>query len=238
MNMVKFIVLAPIVFLVVVLLISSSAEAQMYFSDDFEDPAESEKKWEVITGDWQVADSVYHQLAVADPWQVSMVSKEYWKDEWIEYTIEVEVKPLTPGDAPVNILFRVQDPVPQIWADRDSPNTHMYRWIVNGWTNTESRPYMYSEGVREELDLTPNSLVVGNWHHLKLVVTDKGLAGYVDGKEIFDVEHAEWTQGRVGLHAYSGQMDFDDFIVYGPAGAKVTAAGKMPVTWGAVKASY
>ena len=234
----KFTMFALLMLLVALLLVSLPAEAQMYFSDDFEDTAESEKKWEVITGDWQVADGVYHQLAMASPWQVSMVSVDYWKDEWVEYTIEVDVKPLTEGDAPVNILFRVQDPVPQVWADRDSPNTHMYRWIVNGWTNTESRPYMYSEGRREELDLTPNSLEVGNWHHLKLAVDIKGCAGYVDGKQIFDVEHAEWTQGRVGLHAYSGQMDFDDFIVYGPAGMQVTAVGKVSIAWAAVKASY
>jgi hypothetical protein len=167
-----------------------------------------------------------------------MVSRDYWRDEWVEYTVEVKVKPLTPGDAPVNILFRVQDPVPQVWADRDAPDTHMYRWIVNGWTNTESRPYMYSEGQREMLAQTPNSLVVGDWHDLKLVVTSEGCAGYVDGNELFNVEHAEWTDGRVGLQAYSGMMDFDDLIIYGPAGIAVAPIGKMSRTWASIKAGY
>jgi len=223
--------------LVFISLFSSSAGAQIYFSDDFENPAESEGKWEVITGDWQVADGVYHQASTADAWLVSMVAADQWKDEWTEYTIEFRVKPLTEGDAPVNVLFRVQDPVPQVWADRNGPNTHMYRWIINGWTNTESRPYMYSEGVAEMLDQTNNVLDVGSWYDIKLVVTNTGLAGYVNGVEMFDVQHAEWTDGRIGLHAFSGMMDFDDLVVYGPGGTAVEASGKLSTVWGKIRAN-
>ncbi len=226
----RFMTFGTLIALLFIPLFSSPVNAQTYFSDDFENPAESEGKWEVITGDWQVADGVYHQLATADPWQASMVAADQWSNEWEEYTIEFMVKPLTEGDAPVNVLFRVRDPVPQIWADRDGPNTHMYRWIINGWTNTESRPYMYSAGTREMLALTNNSLEVGNWHNIKLVVTKTGLAGYVDDVEMFDLEHAQWTDGRVGIQAYSGMMDFDDFIVYGPGGRKSfpVASGPTP----------
>ncbi|MGB2864020.1 MAG: hypothetical protein WBC05_11890 [Sedimentisphaerales bacterium] len=212
----RFMTFGMLIALVLIPLFSLTVDAQTYFSDDFENPAESEDKWEVITGDWQVADGVYHQLSTADPWQASMVAADKWDDEWVEYTIEFMVKPLTQGDAPVNVLFRVQDPVPQIWSDRNGPNTHMYRWIVNGWTNTESRPYMYNAGTSEMLAQTNNSLEVGNWHNIKLVVTKTSLAGYVDDVEMFNVDHAEWTDGRVGIQAYSGIMDFDDFIVYGP----------------------
>jgi hypothetical protein len=67
------------------------------------------------------------------------------------------------------------------------------------------------------LHQTSNSLVVGNWHHIKLAVTKTGFTGYVDDVEMFDVEHAEWTKGRVGIQAYSGMMDFDNFIVRGPS---------------------
>ena len=204
--------------LVSIILFSSPGDAQMYFSDDFENPTESQSKWEVITGEWEVADGVYHQLSTDDPWQASMVAADKWNAKWEEYTVEFMVKPLTEGDAPVNVLFRVRDPVPQVWADRDAPNTQMYRWIVNGWTNTESRPYMYNAGTRAMLAQTDNSLEVGSWHHIKLVVTKTGLAGYVDDVELFDIEHAEWTDGRVGLQAYSGMMDFDNFIIYGPGG--------------------
>ena len=228
-----------VLFYIIIGSICLPVRAQMYFSDDFEDPAESEKKWEIITGDWQVGDGVYHQLAAADPWQASMVSADYWKDEWVEYTIEFKVKPLTEGDAPVNVLFRVQDPVPRVWADRNGPNTHMYRWIINGWTNTESRPYMYSEGQSEMLAQANNSLTVGSWHNIRLVVTATGCAGYVDGQEMFSVEHAQWTDGRVGIQAYSGMMDFDDFVVYGPGGpAAVMPAGKISTTWAEVKTGY
>jgi hypothetical protein len=236
----RFMRFAALVVLVLVFLLYSPVHAQTYFSDDFENPAESEGKWEVITGDWQVADGVYHQLATADPWQASMIAADQWSDEWEEYTIEFMVKPLTEGDAPVNVLFRVRDPVPQVWADRDAAGTYMYRWIVNGWTNTESRPYMYGGGTRSMLAQTDNSLVVGNWHHIKLVVTKTGLAGYVDDVEMFNLEHAQWTDGRVGIQAYNGMMDFDDFVVYGPAGRKSfpIASGPTPANGALIEATW
>lgn len=233
----RFMVFGMLMALLFIPIISLSVSAQTYFSDDFENAAASEDKWEAVSGEWEVGDGVYHQLLAADPWQASMVAADKWKDEWVEYTVEFKVKILTEGDAPVNVLFRVQDPVPQVWADRNGPDTHMYRWIVNGWTNTESRPYMYSEGNAEMLAQTGNVLVVGDWHHIKLVVTATSLAGYVDDVELFDVDHAEWSDGRVGIQAYSGIMDFDDLIIYGPKGAAVEASGKLSTVWGKIKAN-
>ena len=212
----RFITFGTLLTVVFTSLLSSPVGAQIYFSDDFENPAESEAKWEVLTGDWQVADGVYHQLATAGPWQASMVAADQWNDNWEEYTIEFKVKPLTTGDAPVNVLFRAGDPLPVEWADRNGPTAHFYRWIVNGWTNTESRPYIYNAGTATMLAQTENTLEVGVWHHIMLVVTKTDIAGYVNDVEMFDVEHAEWTDGRVGIQAYSGMMDFDDFMVYGP----------------------
>ncbi|MHC4171259.1 MAG: hypothetical protein ACYSWQ_30350, partial [Planctomycetota bacterium] len=76
----RFATVGLLVALVFTLLFSSPVDAQTYFSDDFENPAESEDKWEVITGDWQVADGVYHQLATADPWQASMIAVDQWSN--------------------------------------------------------------------------------------------------------------------------------------------------------------
>ena len=223
----RFLTCGTLVVLVLLACWSRPAGAQLYFADDFDAPEASEGKWEVITGEWQIADGVYHQLATASPWQVSMVAADHWRDEWQEYTIEFDVLPLTEGDAPVNVLFRVQDPVPTVWDDRNATSTHMYRWIVNGWTNTESRPYIYNAGTSTMLAQTDNSLEVGVWHHLKLVVTKTRLTGYVNDVEMFDVQHAEWTDGRVGIHAYSGMMDFENFIIYGPMGL-VSASTPAP----------
>jgi hypothetical protein len=63
----RFTTIAALAALVLVPLFSPPVNAQTYFLDDFEDPAVSEGKWEVVTGDWQVADGVYHQLAADDP---------------------------------------------------------------------------------------------------------------------------------------------------------------------------
>lgn len=213
----------------------STISAQVYVADDFEDPAKSEGLWDFITGNWVVADGVLHQLEQGDPWYAAMVASNVWKDEWTEYTIEVDGAQLQAGDYPLNILFRVQEPVPQVWADRNAPQTHLYRWIVNGWTNTLSRPYIYNAGVAEMLAEKPVVLNIGEFYHLKLVVTEQGFQGFINDEEFFKVDHAEWINGRVGLHAYSGLIDFDNFVVYGPSGTAVEPYGCLASTWGSLR---
>jgi len=62
----KFMTSGTLMALAVISLSASLVNAQILFSDDFENPASSGNKWEVITGDWEVADGVYHQLSTAD----------------------------------------------------------------------------------------------------------------------------------------------------------------------------
>jgi hypothetical protein len=216
--------------------VALSSFGQIYVEDDFEDAAKSENIWEIITGEWQVADGVFHQLAQGDAWLVAMIAPDKWDDGWTEYTVEVSGTQLEAGDHPLQILFRVQDPVPLVWADRTAPQTHLYRWIINGWTNTLCRPYIYNGGTSTMLAEAPLVLEIGQFYHFKLEVTKTGFKGYVDDVEMFDVENSEWIDGRVGLQSFSGMADFDDFIVYGPSGTAVGPQGKLAVTWAAVKA--
>ena len=72
----RFVTFGLLIALVLIPLFSSTAYAQTYFSDNFENPAESEDKWEAIAGDWQVSNGVYHQLSTADPWQASVVATD------------------------------------------------------------------------------------------------------------------------------------------------------------------
>lgn len=209
--------------------------AQTYVYDDFENSAVSEELWEIVTGEWDVSDGVFHQLEQGEPWLVAMVAQDKWDNSWTEYTIEVSGTQLEEGDHPLNILFRVQEPVPQVWADRNAPQTHMYRWIVNGWTNTLSRPYIYNEGNTTMLAEKAVNLEIGKLYRLRLEVTNTGFRGFIDDEEFFDVEHAEWTEGRVGLQSFGGMADFDDFVVYGPKGMSVEPQSKLAMTWGSLK---
>ena len=88
----RFVTTGTFVVFVLIALFSTSVNAQTYFYDDFENPAESEAKWEVITGEWEVSDGVYHQLSTADPWQASMVAWDQWSNEW-EYVDSIVVFP-------------------------------------------------------------------------------------------------------------------------------------------------
>lgn len=223
-----------LLFIAFVLSAALPVMAQTYVFDDFENPAISEGLWEIVSGDWEVDDGVFHQLAQGDSWLVAMVAKDKW-DDWTEYTIEVSATQLEEGDHPLNILFRVEEPVPQIWADRNSDQTHMYRWIVNGWTNTLSRPYIYNAGTTTMLAEKAVELEIGRFYKLKLEVTNSGFRGFIDDEEFFDVDHAEWTEGRVGLQSFGGMADFDDFVIYGPKGLAVKPQSKVAITWGKLK---
>jgi hypothetical protein len=217
------------------LTVTPPIRAQIYVSDDFEDPNRSKALWEIISGDWKVDGGLFHQLARGDPWLVAMIAEDRWNEDWTEYTIEVSAAQLDAGDHPLNILFRVQEPVPRTWAERDAPQTHMYRWIVNGWTNTLSRPYIYNGGNRTMLAEKAVTLEIGKFYRLKLEVTGEGFRGFIDDEEIFDVKHAEWTKGRVGLQSFGGLADFDDFVVYGPKGVSVKPQDKLAMSWGKLK---
>lgn len=224
-----------LLFIALALSAALPVKAQTYVYDDFENPALSEDLWEIVTGDWQVEDGVFHQLAQGNSWLAAMVAKDKWNNSWTEYTLEVSGTQLEEGDHPLNILFRVKEPVPQTWADRHAGQTHMYRWIVNGWTNTLSRPYIYNEGETTMLAEKAVTLEIGKFYRLKLKITDSGFLGFIDDEEFFDVKHAEWTEGRVGLHSFGGMADFDDFVVYGPKGMSVESQGKLAITWGELK---
>ena len=204
------------------LLVAVNVSAQTYFQDDFEDTDATVDKWEIILGDWEANDGIFQQTGQGiDPWLVAMVSNDYWDMAWTEYTLEFKV--------------RVQDPVPQNWDERRGANSHVYRWGLNIGMNSNGVIGLYEPGTYTRLVEAPNSLVIGEWHDVKLEVTESIATAYIDDEQVLETDDVRWTDGRVGIQAYDGPLDFDDFIVYGPAGAAVESDGKATATWGQIK---
>ena len=226
-----------LIFTSVLLLLSVSVHAQMYFQDDFEDPDANLDKWEIIQGEWEVNDGIFQQTGQGiDPWLVAMVSDEHWKEEWTEYTVEFKVRnPVEGLDNGVSVLFRVQDPVPANWAERSGANSHVYRWALNISMNTVGLIGVYEPGAYQRLIDIPYSLVIGDWYDVKLVVTEDNAVAYVNEEKILETDDVRWTDGRVGIQAYDGPLDFDDFMIYGPEGSAVEPAGKLISTWSQVR---
>jgi hypothetical protein len=224
----------------VFLLLAASVSAQTYFQDDFEDPDATADKWEIILGDWEVNDGIFQQTGQGiDPWLVAMVSNDYWNMAWTEYTIEFKVRnPVDGLDNGVSVLFRVQDPVPPNWDERRGANSHVYRWGLNIAMNSNGVIGVYEPGTYTRLVEAPNSLVIGEWHGVKLEVTESIATAYIDDKQVLETDDVRWTEGRVGIQAYDGPLDFGDFIVYGPAGAVVEPDGKTAATWGQIKKEH
>ncbi len=224
--------------LILLLLMSACVYAQTFFEDDFEDPGATADKWEIILGDWEVNNGIFQQTGQdIDPWLVAMVSNDHWREEWTEYTVEFKVRnPVEGLDNGVSVLFRVQDPVPVNWAERNGPNSNVYRWALNISMNTLGLIGVYEAGVYQRLTESPYSVIIGKWHEVKLVVTEKDATAYIDGQEVLKTDDVRWTRGRVGIQAYNGPLDFDDFIIYGPAGASVEPTSKLATTWSSIKA--
>lgn len=222
---------------VLLLLMPVCIYAQTYFEDDFENSNATMDKWEIILGDWEVNDGIFQQLGQGiDPWLVAMVSNKHWKQEWTDYTVEFKVRnPVEGLDNGISVLFRVQDPVPANWGERNGPNSHVYRWALNISMNTLGLIGLYEAGVYERLVEDPYSVEIGKWHDVKLVVTEADAVAYIDGQKVLETDDVRWTEGRVGVHAYNGPLDFDDFVIYGPEGMPVEPAGKLPAKWGHIK---
>ena len=104
----------------VALLIAVRGDTQIYFQDDFEDPAASAEKWVDLYGTWELADGEYHQ-SEGVPNAMSVVADASWDDAIDEYTFEVRGKK-TGGGEGFLIMFRLRGTMdPRGVAVRDHP---------------------------------------------------------------------------------------------------------------------
>ena len=71
-------------------LVNSTVIPQTYFEDNFDNPKESGKKWTPLFGEWEFKNKEYQQLG-GEPNSMSLVSDEYWEEEWNKYT-EINAK--------------------------------------------------------------------------------------------------------------------------------------------------
>ena len=139
------IALTPILALGLILVLTTGAFSQTYFEDSFDDAAQSAKKWTPLFGQWEFKDKEYHQLG-KEPNSMSVVSDEFWKEEWNNYTFEVKGNKIG-GAEGFLIMFRCRG---MMQARGKKLNKHParmaeqkpsleYWWNLGGWGNTRSK---------------------------------------------------------------------------------------------------
>jgi len=218
--------------------------AQTYFADNFDNLNESQKKWVPLYGQWEFKDKEYHQLK-NDINCMSIISDDYWKDEWNDYTFEVRANKIS-GAEGFLIMFRcigimqnrgvaVQPPPPRMEKDKVSLE---YWWNLGGWGNTRSQVESWGGTLGAN---TNDTIKTGDWYDIKIVNTQKKYTLYLNGKETASIDDSTQDgKGRVGLATWSTLARFDNVVVYGPEGLSqaVDVSGKLPVRWGLIKFMY
>ena len=220
----------------------TDAIAQTYFSDNFDNPKESEKKWVPLYGQWEFKDKEYHQLK-NDINCMSVVSDDYWKDEWNNYTFEFKASKIS-GAEGFLIMFRcmgimqnrgvaVNAPPPRMGKDKVSLQ---YWWNIGGWANARSQVESWGgTGGANSND----TIKTGEWYDIKIVNTPTKYTLYLNGKEIGSVnDSTQDGKGRIGLATWSTLAKFDDVVVYGskgPSQQTVEPKGKATTTWAYIK---
>ncbi len=223
-------------------LMGSVASAQTYFSDDFNNPDESEGKWHPLYGQWEFEDDEYHQLLNAVNC-MSVVSDDYWDDSWNEYTFEVKANKIS-GAEGFLIMFRcmgqmqprdvmLQDHPPRM---QDDAVNLQYWWNLGGWANVRSQVESWGGMAGAN---TNHTIDMDRWYEIKIVNTPEKYTLFLDGDEIASVnDKTQNGAGRVGLATWSTTARFDDVIVYGSSGPSAQAvepAQKLATSWARVK---
>jgi len=218
------------------------ANAQTYFSDNFDNPDESGSKWHPLFGQWEFNDGEYHQLMNAVNC-MSVVSDEFWNDDWNNYTFEVKGNKIG-GAEGFLIMFRcmgimqprdvaLEDPPPGM---ADDEAALQYWWNLGGWANSRSQVESWGgTGGANSND----TIDTDRWYDIKIVNTPDSYTLFLDGKEVASVnDSAQEGRGRVGLATWSTTARFDDAIVYGPdgpGGEAVDPKAKLVATWASIK---
>ena len=86
----------------------------------------------------------------------------------------------------------------------------------------------------------PFTLVPGTWYQLRILVQGSHYELFIDGQHVLAYDDATFTSGGVGIGARDVVVHFDDVRISGdsvPDGGatSVEAAGKLAVTWAALK---
>ena len=235
--------LTSILVLGLILVLTTGAFSQTYFEDNFDDAAQSAKKCPPLFGQWEFKDKEYHQLG-KEPNSMSVVSDEFWKEEWNNYTFEVRGNKIG-GAEGFLIMFRCCGTMQARGKNLNKHPARMaeqkpsleYWWNLGGWGNTRSK--VESWGGKGGAD-SKDTIKDKTWQQIKIINTPKDYTLFLDGKEIAKVgDDTQKGIGRIGLATWSTQARYDNVIVYGPNGPDATTAvhknGKATLLWGKIK---
>lgn len=166
-----------------------------------------------------------------------VVKEKLWK-AWTDYTYEVKVTPMKAGSEFIYIVFRYAQPV-------STNRQNFFTYLMDGSNVIGLYLDRFINGARTRP--VPDTMTfAGAWknevnevYEMKLEITQKTIAGFLNGKEQFKpIKEDNLVEGRIGLGIWGAEANFDDLVVYGPKGFVVDPLGKSATTWGKIKAGF
>jgi hypothetical protein len=205
---------------------------------DFAKEAELDD-WEVIRGGWEIDEQngVLVGESIEDEGFL-MISSDIWQEEWVDYTIEIRVRSIAPGNRHFGLGFRDDGKGNNhygFYLDDDPGCCEGTYWFgfYNGDYNAISA-FWGQPGNYDEAE---------DWNVLKIVVEDFTFDLYINGEHIETYQDSgkTYSKGPVGLvnDCNDGQtaiVEFDYIKIEGDGmPSAVLSAGKLSTTWGSIR---
>lgn len=223
--------------------LTTAAFSQLYFEDNFDNPSKSEEKWASLWGTWEFKNKEYHQL-LDDANCISIVTDDYWNEDWVEYTYEVSANKISGAEAFL-IMFRLQGEMnPRGKSLRNIPPSMKgkelfeYWWNLGGWGNSVSRIEAWNGAAYKQAGDSNHTFNTDTWYNIKIVNTPTSYTLILDDEEVHKISDSDkGGVGRIGLGTWHTLAKYKDVVVYGPDGPlPVDPKGKVATTWGFLKA--
>lgn len=169
------------------------------FEDDFETGTH---KWTTIISDqWVIENGEYgviKQYSYGRP--SSLPSNEYWKEEWVNYSFDVDIRPVEGEDK--NILLRYIDEANYISIHYNNRGFHL--------AQKQNDSIVFRADIKPE-----NPMINGISYHFRGEILDNTVKFFYDGEPIFNEEFAGlFDSGRPGLRVSPGaEVWFDNVII-------------------------
>jgi hypothetical protein len=176
---------------------ATTLHSTVLFQDDYEDGDAA--GWTAVSGTWGVAidgTNVYSQTSTSGE-AIAYAGTGAWTD----YTYEAKVK-LNTSYGNAGLVYRYAD----------ASNFYMFRLNNNGG---KVELYKRVGGTFTLVASAAQTVSIGQWYTLKVVVNGNHTIGYVDGVEKIDWTNsvAELGSGKIGFRMSSSAATFDDVAV-------------------------
>ncbi|MBM3235439.1 DUF1080 domain-containing protein [Candidatus Poribacteria bacterium] len=189
---------------------------------DFENRAQFDD-WEVIDGDWKIADGQLNGKQGAK--YVGIVLPE--SEKWTDFTVKADVTRSSGTYTYFVVRFSKAEPLTTYLVEVTTENLKVWKEDAGAGANLSSNP------------LPDAAKWLGTLHKFQIDVKKDQIDVYIDGKKSASVNDKTFSKGKFGLGGYNSENLFDNLEFTGPGIFQaVKPTGKLSTTWANIKRQF